>query len=260
MSCDNVTQDECEQYQAYIHSLGLVINTQLHCFCCEFCEVALTPSQVQGHISRVHAGSKICVDHQLLQASAEALDVLPDFPSPPGELTPPFDHIKVQEGLRCSHCPKVLGQPESMKKHHNLLHHDHPVPAKWSSCFMQRLSTQPGYASSFFEVMAPIPQLTTSIDVMIQKLNDDMENARKLDVTAQCSRRISPWLLTTGWHEHVAGHDTQELLDLISFPREAEFPQLKQTVLAYMEQATALINSTAELPLQRLNTPDPTKE
>jgi len=73
-------------------------------------------------------------------------------------------------------------------------------------------------------------------------------------------RQVSPWLLTTHWHEHFNGYDTGELLDLIALPKEGEFPGLRALVEKYVEQAIKLIAHTAELALQRLNSPDPVKE
>lgn len=93
-------------------------------------------------------------------------------------------------------------------------------------------------------------------------LEDLQVNARSLlqvDLMPSNARSISPWLLSTRWHEHVHGYDTNELLKLISIPKD-DFPGLKALVKRYMEQATDLIKSTAELCLQHLNTADPDKK
>jgi hypothetical protein len=73
-------------------------------------------------------------------------------------------------------------------------------------------------------------------------------------------RSISPWLLTTRWHEHIEGYQIKELIDLIAFPNENEFPGLKTAVIRYFQAATNLLPSLSELTLQILNSEDPIKQ
>ena len=72
-------------------------------------------------------------------------------------------------------------------------------------------------------------------------------------------RSVSPWLLTTKWHEHVHGYDVKELYDLVAFPRKTEFPGLVSTVQEYFADATEEMQTLQELTLQMLNTADPAK-
>jgi hypothetical protein len=73
------------------------------------------------------------------------------------------------------------------------------------------------------------------------------------------SRMISPWLMRVGWHLYVKEHDAQQLCDLVAMPKAPEFPGLQTAIQQYFERATALIEQTDELVLQRLNTADPVK-
>jgi hypothetical protein len=72
-------------------------------------------------------------------------------------------------------------------------------------------------------------------------------------------RCISPWLLTTKWHEHVQGYDVKELCNLIAFPSKVEYPGLSTAVQEYFAEATDEMESLQELTLQTLNTADPVK-
>lgn len=72
-------------------------------------------------------------------------------------------------------------------------------------------------------------------------------------------RCISPWLLTTKWHEHVKGHDAKELCSLIAFPTKMEYPGLSLGVQQYFAEATEEMDTLQELTLQNINTPDPAK-
>jgi len=72
-------------------------------------------------------------------------------------------------------------------------------------------------------------------------------------------RSISPWLLSTHWHEHVYGYNVKELCDLVSSPNKKEFPGLQDIVHGYFSEATQDIHTLQELTLQILNTNDPAK-
>lgn len=72
-------------------------------------------------------------------------------------------------------------------------------------------------------------------------------------------RTVSPWLLSTKWHEHIEGFETTELRNLISFPGKEELQGLPKLVELYFQDATGLLPSTSELTLQKLNTSDPAK-
>jgi hypothetical protein len=79
------------------------------------------------------------------------------------------------------------------------------------------------------------------------------------DTTNPDARSVSPWLLTTHWHEHVQGYSVEELLKLISLPREEEFPGLRGALLLYLQEAQDLMPQISELVLQRINTSNPAK-
>ncbi|EPQ50228.1 hypothetical protein GLOTRDRAFT_134134 [Gloeophyllum trabeum ATCC 11539] len=85
---------------------------------------------------------------------------------------------------------------------------------------------------------------------------ETMDHCQNRQINA---RLVSPWLITTKWHEHVAGYHIGTLIQLVATPKKDEFPGLKKLVFNYMSSATGSIKSTAELVLQTLNTPDPAK-
>ena len=247
----------------YLSTLGLVVNAWLHCLCCESCETALLPSEVQFHMNQKHPSSGIKVDKARFTAALEDNGVYDDFPTfITDEEWPAFDGIKQQQGIRCLHCAKVTVSSRSMKVHHSSDHQGIPLPKEWPVCCVQRLSTRPGKARAYFQVKAPAEaqgsQMGQSIDAIWLHMDSVMhDSASPADKNP---RQVSPWLLTTHWHEHFNGYDTGELLDLIALPKEGEFPGLRSLVEKYVERAIKLIAQTAELALQRLNSPDPVKE
>lgn len=75
---------------------------------------------------------------------------------------------------------------------------------------------------------------------------------------------IMPWLMTTQWHEYTAatGLNTQTLQSKVAIPKDNDpaMPGLHSLVDVYFQEALALLQSTDELVLQCLNSPDPDKK
>jgi hypothetical protein len=88
----------------------------------------------------------------------------------------------------------------------------------------------------------------------------DLAKVIAVEVKLINSRSISPWLLSTRWHEHVQPYDAIELLQLIKMPSKDEFVDLRNLIMDYLKNAVDLIEHTSELTLQKLNTYDPQKE
>jgi hypothetical protein len=95
----------------------------------------------------------------------------------------------------------------------------------------------------------------------VDSLLKELEPTLQVVQTPLDGRMVSPWLLTTRWHEHMAGKDIQQLCSLVALPKneDAFIPGLRDAVEAYYEEAITLLDKTGELVLQRLNSPDPTK-
>lgn len=127
---------------------------------------------------------------------------------------------------------------------------------------MQRFSlANTGLRRSLFRVESPAAKagtkatsLTASVRQHMIKVLEVPRKRNKVD-----KRSISPWLLTTQWHEHVCGYDVKELCDLVAFPSKRELPGLPAVVQEYFAEATQEIATLQELTLQILNTADPVK-
>ncbi|KAF8238364.1 hypothetical protein L208DRAFT_1375265 [Tricholoma matsutake] len=70
---------------------------------------------------------------------------------------------------------------------------------------------------------------------------------------------VSPWLMQTGWHTHVQPYDVSQLHKPVMMPDADLFVGLHDTILAYGNHATDLLDETDELVLQQINTADPEK-
>lgn len=240
--------------------MGLVIQNDLHSLLCEWCQCLVSPDTIQGHIKDSHPDFKARVNLKDLSGLLAEKGICDSFPTCGGDPSfPGFEGLRTHQGLRCGLCPKVLTVSSSMKKHHFKFHNDHPLPKTWDSCYMQRFTNRPGPSSTFFEVQEPSPREATLPSAIKTSLRNEMSKITMVSVTPRNSRRISPWLLSTGWYDHIQDYETAELLSLVTVPKDAEFNGLKQLVLLYFKKATELIKSTGELPLQMLNTPYPLK-
>ena len=97
------------------------------------------------------------------------------------------------------------------------------------------------------------------IEELMKNLNKELEN---IQVPVD-QRLVTPWLRITHWHEFVAGSgfSTDSLRQSIGFPQPDEVycQNLHNIVECYFQQALELIETTDELVLQRINSPDPIK-
>jgi hypothetical protein len=177
-----------------------------------------------------------------------------------------FQGLAIEKGYACALCPQAGRSRESLRKHHSQFHPDQPCPQSWISCSIQRLTSAirgvPRSAHAWFRVLDSTLSSGPSSNMLLEGLQEQMgtvlEDPHQPTMTDH--RSISPWLLTTRWHEHINGYHIKELIDLIAFPKEAEFPRLKEVVIRYFQEATDLLPSLSELTRQILNSEDPLKQ
>jgi len=170
-----------------------------------------------------------------------------------------YKGLKVHDGLACSACTFVCGSMDWMKKHHQKKHPSMILPKEWSSCKMQQLNK--GGNKRFWQVANDEEPLHDHQEI-IDRLRKEMAEITRVEQVARENRMVSPWLLTTKWHEHVAGHDISMLRKLVEMPKADDpgMPHLQEAVEEYFRHAQTLLEVTDELILQRLNSPDPIKE
>src|SRR5882757_6351388 len=236
--------------------MNIAVNTELRVLCCVICQVALAPDHIFGHMEHVHPG--IQVNHsQYWQAvtNMNIPDVLPNTIAG-GRYRKSYEGLAVHDGIGCDFCNFVCGSSEWMKRHHRQMHPSLDSPKQWFSCKMQQLNR--GANKTFWQVAGDDEELHDHQEA-IDRMRKEMEEVTSVELVPQEGRMVSPWLLTTEWHKHVAGHDVPALRKLVEIPKanDAEMPGLQSAVEAYFEHALTLLDTTDELILQRLNSPDP---
>ena len=237
----------------------MVVDPDLQALCCLICQVALQPDQISGHMDNAHSGLRLD-DIQYCQAIAN-MKVVTTLPTSiiGGRHKKAYKGLKVHDGLACNACTFVCGSEEWMKKHHRTEHPTMILPKEWSFCKMQQLNK--GGNKRFWQIANDEEPLHDHQDI-IDRLRKEMAEVTRVEEVAQENRMISPWLMTTKWHEHVAGHDISMLRKLVEIPKadDPEMPHLQEAVEEYFIHAQTLLKVTDELILQRLNSPDPIKE
>jgi len=163
----------------------------------------------------------------------------------------------------CVECPlcSMVYMRTSLKMHYSRSHRGTSVPKNLTPVTAQRLDN--GSNKQLFTVI-PTLQATTmsSAEEMISELrrNRNATISAYLPTTVD-DRAVSPWLLSTHWHEHVRPYKTEELMDLVALPKhEGDLDQLNSAVLDVMNLACDVMDVTDDLILQRLNTNDPVKD
>ncbi|KIK25617.1 hypothetical protein PISMIDRAFT_22752 [Pisolithus microcarpus 441] len=247
-------------HHPYLDTVNLVVDPQLQALCCNQCQVALIPRQALAHIHGQHKGLQPNREH--LNAVLAQLDILPDLPEASFDtVIPPFKGLRILDGLACGNCSFVTSSAKYMQMHHREHHRSTPMPKSWVDCKMQQFSRS-GKGHILFQVQdSTTPIHIGAMTDTILLLRQEMAQVTTSSVPED-EHVISPWLRTTRWHEHVAGHDTSMLLRLVEIPRSDDdmlLPGLKAAVGLYFDEALALLQVTDELVLQRLNSPDPLK-
>lgn len=244
-------------YDPFLAGLGLAFNQRVFALMCMACGHAVIPAEVKAHLRNQHGDAHITVNNAKLFEACERLgvrDTLPAFGDGPFK---EVEGLALHSGITCLHCRKALIKPSSMSKHYTHAHQEiRPIPKRWPTAWVQRFSLSAG--SAYFAVIPLSWTAPTEASTTIEELRSEMLEATKDRERATDARTISPWLLTTKWHEHVKGHDVGELCDLVAFPK-GDIPGLQEAVLYLMRGAVVKIDSFPDLILQHLNTSDPAK-
>ncbi|KAG2045911.1 hypothetical protein BDR06DRAFT_1000782 [Suillus hirtellus] len=243
----------------YLKTLNLMINEELRILCCEICQIAIPPETAKTHIANSHPNARF--DAVKFSKAREAEGIRSDLPV----ILDPRPQVKglaVHDAISCGQCNKVLVSNKCMREHHSQAHKDTRMPQEWRACKAQQFRRGgPGTHQMYWEVQNHV-ETGVHANGFIRAILKEMEEVLRVVEAPEDKRMVSPWLLTTGWHKHLAGQKTEDLMDLIAIPKknDAEMPLLQERVESYYESVLALLSTTDELTLQRLNSPDPAKE
>ncbi|KAI5982622.1 hypothetical protein EDC04DRAFT_2915428 [Pisolithus marmoratus] len=162
----------------------------------------------------------------------------------------------------------VYTKQKKMRAHHRWKHGDLPIPQHWWSCEAQHMKPEgAGLVCQLWEVTTQASVGEDSRErALADKLLGELEEQLKMVRVPTDNQLVSPWLLTTHWHEWAQWlrKPTEELHAMVALPRpslpeEEHYKTLVETIELYFEEAVMMIDSTDELVLQWLNSPNPVK-
>ncbi|KAI5996590.1 hypothetical protein F5J12DRAFT_785376 [Pisolithus orientalis] len=241
----------------FLDSLNLAVNAEFHFLTCQVCEMALRAGEVKSHLAKIHGRQATYSDMtlKLAMASLEVTEQLPTGITGPRTIV---HGLKVIEAMACSHCDFLSRSTEHLQKHHS---RDHPMetrPKHWRACKVQHLKESSGELQAFWEVEDGDKQSQpTARQVLLKELEPTLEVVQ----SPPDGHMVSPWLLTTQWHEHLAGKNIKQQCGLVMLPKADDglIPGLKEVVQAYYQKALSLLEHTGEIVQKRLNSPNPMK-
>ena len=253
-------------HHVFLTNLNLAVNAEFHFLICQLCKEAIPTSMTRGHLVNKHSELLHAFHQEQFNKVAGELQLAQCLPTSISGPRSIVHGLAVHDALACDQCQTVLTKAKNMRYHHHHHHSNTMVPDKWRACKAQRMKAEgAGSQRTFWEVMVEEEtRVQTSKDVMTAKLMEELNKQLENDVQAPTDHRlVSPWLRTTRWHEYVAGSgfSTDQLRRSIALPRpnEADYKELHTILEDYFQGALALMDTTDELVLQRLNSPDPAK-
>ncbi|KIL56726.1 hypothetical protein M378DRAFT_88899, partial [Amanita muscaria Koide BX008] len=168
-----------------------------------------------------------------------------------------FLALPVTDSLGCPHCG-YSASAKVIRKHMNEKHRGEDNSGRLETVQVQVLNT--GQSKTYFRVIVVEEEVVVEKPTFVQEMESFHLSPTNAPREIPNARLVSPWLLRTGWHTYVNGHDPTILHNLVSIPKQGEMEGLQAAILKYFNSATDLIDKTDELVLQKINTADPDKE
>lgn len=245
----------------------MVVNAEFHFLICQLCKEGISTSTARAHIANKHPDLLYAFKQDQFDQAVKEMALVFNLPDNISGPRPVIHGLAICDALACNQCPTVLGSVKKMKDHCRHHHQDLPIPKTFRACKAQRMKAEgAGKQRTFWEVTMPESIQDSPQADMVKKLMKELDKQLEVVQVVTDSRLISPWLLTTRWNEHVAnmGETIEQQRNLVSLSRanmqENCCRHLPQLVECYFQEALQLIDTTDELVLQRLNSPDPIRK
>ncbi|KAI5985430.1 hypothetical protein EDC04DRAFT_2913772 [Pisolithus marmoratus] len=254
-------------HHPYLDGLNMMVNVELRFLICQLCEEGIAPTAGRAHLVNKHAELLPMFDQDHFDSITMQLQVATSLPNIVGPRSR-VHGLAVFDAMACDSCTMVYTKQKKMRAHHGSKHGDLPIPQHWRPCKAQRMKPEgAGMVRQLWEVATQARAGEDSRErALADKLLGELEEQLKTVRVPKDNRLVSPWLLTTRWHEWARWlrKPTEELRAMVALPRpslpeEEHYKTLVETIELYFEEAVTMIDSTDELVLQRLNSPDPVK-
>ncbi|KAI6108376.1 hypothetical protein F5141DRAFT_1216120 [Pisolithus sp. B1] len=257
-------------HHPYLDALNLVVNAEFRFLVCRLCKEGIAATAGRAHLVNKHPELLPTFDQERFQGIITSqLQVTTSLPTITGPRSK-VHGLAEFDALACDHCGSIYTTLKSIRKHHGTEHKQVPAPQHWWSCRAQRMKPEgAGTVRQLWEVTSDDrgreedSREKVLVDELLEELGEQLDTVQ----VPTDGRLVTPWLLTTRWNEWAKWFKkpTDKLRALVALPRsstaeEEHYKMVSESIQLYFEEALALIDTTDELVLQRLNLPDPTKE
>ncbi|KAG2001640.1 helicase domain-containing protein [Coprinopsis cinerea AmutBmut pab1-1] len=212
-----------------IRTIGCVVESRTRLLYCLKCKIMLPYTWLPDHWSQKHKGLGIHPKPNQFFSLGKEYKLAKDLP----ELWLSLEPIPSLKGLpvvsdcvRCPHCSHVY-LASSLASHCSRQHPGLPVPTSLPRIKAQRLSN--GTKNRLFEVTEPSDSDDSSVVDLtpLEKMFSEQRAERDRLAEEHRSnevdfRNVSPWLMYTGWHEHVDPYNVDDLIRLAALPSKQE--------------------------------------
>ena len=216
----------------------------------------MEPHYLKTHNTRKHKVAK-AIPEDLISTLLSSGAVLPTYPLPPTTVVVAYKGLSTTPGFVCPYCSSGFTSPKSLTNHVSDTHQQKMTQKMTAlhAAHVQRFTLGNDNRSCFqvhptesAAVYANMPYL-----LKIRQELDTRPSLDQLDV-----RQISPWHVTTRWHEYLSCYQSLDLPAMIQIPPAFEGPfSILPIVKQYYEHAYALIPFTSQLSRQILATENP---
>jgi hypothetical protein len=243
---------------------GIAINEPWHLFICLSCQQGYHLGNAGTHLRSVHQVPFTEQVKMCLARCACEFQIQAKYPSIPPSQIPTVEQIAgiamIQE-YGCPGCP-IAGSKKYIQNHlaKESTHRGHngvPVGGTYTQTInkgnmkvkIRVLPSTQGNQSA---------ESNKGPDAWIELFRRNLTVIQIRARQTPNARYISPWLMRTGWHELVEGHDIEELRAFVDLPKAGStLAWIHPLVSQYLNNASALIAQTSMQTLQRINSSDP---
>ena len=233
-------------HHPFLAAINLVVNAEFRFLICQLCQEGVAMSTTQSHIANQHPSLLYAFKRDQFCQAVEEMALVLDLPNIITGPRPIIQGLPVHSALACDQCPAVFSFAKKMNDHYHCHHQELPIPKTFRECNAQRMRAKgAGKQRTFWEVTTPEKSTQDSaVADMVDKLMKELDGQPEVVQVVSDDRLISPWLLTTRWHEHVAsvGEATEQQQSWVSLPRaNAEESHLRDPNLIHSRLALFFI-------------------
>lgn len=236
-----------------LETLNLALNLQHRFLLCLACSHAVQTDQVPSHMKNCNPATKLPQEIiEELQSLLKDFKISQKLPELSGKQEHQVSGLAVKQGYACSFCASAYLIQDTLVRHFREKHQGQKAPNP-KDCIQSLQRFQNRNNSPWFYVdqteskFEPVDILSSLQELFKQETPNIYTND---------PRNVCAWLRFSKYDKLVQGQDPDQVRKLASTPNENEFPNLREAVSRFFEQALGEIKNVSDLSLQIINTED----